>query len=77
MERTKEYITIRGIAKRLGVSVTRINFLVRQGRFPGAEKLGKQWIIPVEAVDNYVPRSPGQPRKPTKRGLVQAPPYSS
>ena len=33
--------------------------LCREGRFPGAAKVGSSWIIPREAVLNHKPLPPG------------------
>ena len=43
----------------LGISTVRMNVLLRQGRFAGAEKIGRNWIIPREAVENFKRLPPG------------------
>ena len=46
-------------AKELGVDRTRANILCRQGRFAGAAKIGRNWVIPREAVENFQRLKPG------------------
>ncbi|MBR0258065.1 MAG: helix-turn-helix domain-containing protein [Synergistaceae bacterium] len=45
--------------KMLGLSTVRINVLLNQGRFEGAEKIGRNWVIPREAVENFQRLKPG------------------
>ena len=45
--------------KMLGLSTVRINVLLNQGRFEGAEKIGNYWVIPREAVENFKRLPPG------------------
>jgi excisionase family DNA binding protein len=42
-------------AKRLGVSRQWINVLLKDGRLPGARKVGRAWMIPEEALENILP----------------------
>ena len=46
-------------AKTLGISTARIRQLCLDGRFEGALKIGRSWIIPREAVLNHKPLPPG------------------
>ena len=43
----------------LGISTVRMNVLLRQGRFAGAEKIGRNWIIPRSSVENFQRLKPG------------------
>ena len=58
----EEYIDQVTAAQMLGVTQARISQLCSQERFNGAMKIGWSWIIPKEAVKNFV-RSP-RGRKP-------------
>lgn len=44
-----EYITTKEASKKWGISTTRITILANEGRIPGAQRLGKSWLIPVIA----------------------------
>jgi excisionase family DNA binding protein len=41
------YLSVTELAKKLGVTGTRIRTLIRQGRIKGAFKVGKMWVINV------------------------------
>jgi hypothetical protein len=43
-----------------------IKRLCRDGRLPGAKKLGKTWLIPRESLENYTPMKRG-PRTSKER----------
>ena len=58
-ELQKNYVDAPDAAKMLNVSQTRVRRLYREGRFPGAAKVGSSWIIPREAVLNHKPLPPG------------------
>lgn len=59
-----EYVSVSEAAELLDLKRNRIGVLCREGRFPGAEKVGNTWIIPREAVLNHKPLPPGvKPRK--------------
>ena len=45
-----DYITTIEMSKIWGISSRRISLLCSQGRVPGAEKKGKTWLIPKDAV---------------------------
>jgi excisionase family DNA binding protein len=45
-----KYITVSEAAKREGVSVRRIQALIKNKQITGCEKLGTQWAVP----ENYV-----------------------
>lgn len=44
-----EYITTKEASAKWGISTTRITILANEGRIPGAQKLGKSWLIPATA----------------------------
>ena len=58
-ELQRNYVDAPDAAKMLNVSQTRVRRLCREGRFPGAAKVGSSWIIPREAVLNHKPLPPG------------------
>ena len=51
-----DYITTIEMSKIWGISSRRISLLCSQGRVPGAEKMGKTWLIPKDAVKPTDPR---------------------
>mgnify|MGYP000008747829 FL=1 len=51
-----DYITTIEMSKIWGISSRRIFLLCSQGRVPGAEKKGKPWLIPKDAVKPTDPR---------------------
>jgi len=46
----KGYCSARETAKRWGISVRWVNQYALDGRIPGAERLGRSWAIPENAV---------------------------
>lgn len=44
-----EYLSIRQISEKWGISIRRIQTLCNQDRIPGAQKVGYAWIIPSDA----------------------------
>lgn len=44
-----EYITTKEASQRWGISTIRITVLANEGRIPGAQRLGKRWLIPATA----------------------------
>lgn len=44
-----EYITTKDASAKWGISPTRITILANEGRIPGAQRLGKTWLIPASA----------------------------
>lgn len=44
-----EYITTKDASAKWGISPTRITILANEGRIPGAQRLGKSWLIPSNA----------------------------
>lgn len=51
-----DYITTVEMSKIWGISSRRISLLCSQGRVPGAEKKGKTWLLPKDAVKPTDPR---------------------
>ena len=52
-----DFITIKEIAEKWGISERRVSTLCRDGRIEGAKKSGRAWLVPVDAkkpVDNRV-----------------------
>lgn len=43
------YITSREASERWGISTTRVTILAQQGRIPGAQRVGRSWLIPTDA----------------------------
>ena len=56
----KEYLSIREVAEKWGVSERRVNQYCTEGRIPGAQRFGYSWAIPDSA------EKPGDPRKKKK-----------
>jgi excisionase family DNA binding protein len=58
------FLTTEQVAQRLGLSQGRIEVLAREGRFPNARKLGRDWVIPARDVEEFakIERRP-DPRK--------------
>lgn len=46
---TMEYLSIRQVAEKWGLSPRRINVLCSEGRIEGATKIGSYWAIPADA----------------------------
>ena len=46
-------------AEALNISSRRVAVLCTEGRFPGAQKIGKTWVIPESAIKSYVPGERG------------------
>ena len=44
-----EYLSIRQISEKWGLSTRRVNVLCTEGRIPGATKIGSYWAIPADA----------------------------
>ena len=59
------YLTVEDIARELKRSSRTILWQATHGYFPGAQKVGPGrrgvWLIPLSAVDNYVPPKKGRP----------------
>jgi excisionase family DNA binding protein len=55
-------LTTKDVAERLGVTVKRVQALIRGGRLP-AEKMGRDYLIKERDVKLVEDRKPGRPRK--------------
>jgi excisionase family DNA binding protein len=58
-------ITAADAARKLGVTRTRVNQLIRSGRLP-AEKVGMQYLIKPADLAKVKDRKPGRPRTAAK-----------
>ena len=58
-------------AEILGLQPVRTRELCRQGRLPGAQKVGRDWVIPESAIQSYTPGSPGRPRPPGIKDILR------
>ena len=43
------YMTLKQASEKWGISPRMINYYCSEGRIPGAEKMGKVWLIPQNA----------------------------
>jgi excisionase family DNA binding protein len=66
----KEYLTISEVATLAKVSKTAVLYAVRDGRIPGAFRIGRTWAIPRAAAKRYAPRSYGNHRRKTTRRVA-------
>jgi excisionase family DNA binding protein len=55
-----KYVTVEEAAELANRKASLIRILCREGRFPGAAKMGNAWVIPKEEVEAY---------RPAKRGV--------
>lgn len=44
-----EYIAAKQAAERWGISLRRVQKLCSEGRIPGVERVGRDWLIPRDA----------------------------
>ena len=63
MNPREEFLSVQEAASIMGIDRSRVGRLCREGRFPGATKIGASWIIPREAVLNHKHLPPGR-KKP-------------
>jgi excisionase family DNA binding protein len=49
-----EFLTVRQVAEGEGVSMSRVRRLASEGRFPGAFKVGRDWLLPVASVETWL-----------------------
>ena len=59
MSLTDDYVSVHDAAIMLNVDRTRVNRLLYQGRFEGAVKIARNWVIPREVVENFQRLKPG------------------
>lgn len=62
----EDFVSVAEAVEISGYDRMHIALLCRQGRLPGARKMGSQWIIPRKALQEYMPAPPG-PRPGSKR----------
>ena len=58
----KGYLSVQETANKWGVSIRWVNQYVRDGRVPGAERLGRVWAIPESAVKPEKQKSGPKPK---------------
>ena len=54
-------LTTTAAAARLGVTPRRVRQYLREGRLPGAYRLGRDWAIPEQTLAEFAPRPVGWP----------------
>jgi excisionase family DNA binding protein len=52
-------MTSKQVAEKLKVSTRRVRALLESGRFPGAVREGRDWLVPNSAVESFQPRESG------------------
>lgn len=62
-EINRNYVDSIEAGRLLDITDSRIRRLCLDGRFEGALKTGKSWIIPRKSVENFIRRHPGKPPK--------------
>ena len=67
-----DFMPVMEAAQTLRVSKARITELCRQGRFAGAIKISRAWLIPRDVVINHKPLPPGVKPKGPRREEVSA-----
>ena len=63
----KGYRSVQETAKRWGISVRLVNQYVLDGRISGAERMGRSWAIPDDAVKPAKHRSGPKPKGASER----------
>jgi excisionase family DNA binding protein len=56
-----DFLTTHQAAERLGIHVQTVHLWLRQGRFPHAQRLGWQWLIPARDVETVTRPTRGWP----------------
>ena len=59
MTLSEQLISAPEAGKILGLTAVRIGVLCRQGRFDGATKIARNWVIPRKSVENFKRLPPG------------------
>lgn len=62
VEEVEKLYSIAETAEILGLQPARTRELCRQGRLPGAQKIGRDWIVPESGIKAYKPGAPGRPK---------------
>ncbi len=63
----KGYFSVQETARRRGISVRWVNQYALDGRIPGAERQGRSWAIPEDAVKPEKHRSGPKPKETSER----------
>lgn len=66
----ENYMTAPQAAEYLGLTRNRVGRLCIDGRFSGAVKLGRNWLIPREAVEHHERLKPGDLRHAEDKALI-------
>ena len=59
-----KWITTKEAAEELGISVRRVQALIKEGRVPSACKRGRDWYFKQDDLFDLYDRKPGRPPKP-------------
>jgi excisionase family DNA binding protein len=62
------FLTTEAVSERLELSETLVRRYCREGRFPGAFQVRREWLVPIAAVEAFVKRPRGKPRKEPEEG---------
>lgn len=75
MSENPGYLSTKQAAEALGLSDRRVRVLAGEARFPGAFRVGRDWVIPAAAVESYRPNPHGVRlgRRPRKAAQGAAP----
>ena len=63
-----QYLTVREVSERTGVSGARVRYLAGQGRFPGAVKPARDWFLPAASVEKWLKEDRDRRRKESNNG---------
>ena len=55
----KEYMTVAEASEKLKCTPEHVALLSRQWKLPGAEKKGRDWFIPIKAIEGYALQGKG------------------
>ena len=64
----KDLISSKEAAEKLGVSIRRVQALIKDGRLP-AQKIGNSYVVNEKDLELVKTRHPGRPTKETKKNL--------
>ena len=59
-------LTTKDVAERLGVTVQRVQAMIKAGRLP-AQKIGRDYLIEEKALELVADRKPGRPLKQSQQ----------
>lgn len=60
------YLTVADVAGLAGCTEANVRLLAKNGRIPGAEKVGQQWVFDADIVEDWLPNRP-KPGRPARR----------